>query len=75
MRQGIRLEPVLQAVSNFLDDQHFMMGDRVQPSGARPEEARQRSRRFDAHQVLRSLVLMRVKNWDYRELRERIAMD
>ncbi|MGH7817375.1 MAG: ISNCY family transposase [Candidatus Binatia bacterium] len=24
-------------------------------------------------QVLRSLVLMRVKNWDYRELRERIA--
>ena len=26
-----------------------------------------------ATQVLRSLVLMRVKNWDYRELRERIA--
>src|SRR6266567_6467865 len=26
-----------------------------------------------AQQVLRSLVLMRVKNWDYRELRERIA--
>jgi len=25
------------------------------------------------HQNLRSLVLMRVKNWDYRELRERIA--
>ena len=24
-------------------------------------------------QVLRSLVLMRVKNWDYRELRERIT--
>jgi transposase, IS5 family len=24
-------------------------------------------------QVLHSLVLMRVKNWDYRELRERIA--
>src|SRR6266851_4050155 len=35
--------------------------------------------RFSVHtgltpqQVLRSLVLMRVKNWDYRELRERIA--
>jgi IS5 family transposase len=26
-----------------------------------------------AAQVLRSLILMRVKNWDYRELRERIA--
>jgi IS5 family transposase len=25
------------------------------------------------HQILRALVLMRVKNWDYRELRERIA--
>jgi IS5 family transposase len=24
-------------------------------------------------QILRSLVLMRIKNWDYRELRERIA--
>jgi transposase, IS5 family len=24
-------------------------------------------------QVLRSLILKRVKNWDYRELRERIA--
>jgi IS5 family transposase len=28
---------------------------------------------LDASQVLRSLTLMRVKNWDYRELRERIA--
>jgi Transposase domain (DUF772) len=26
-----------------------------------------------AVQVLRALVLMRLKNWDYRELRERIA--
>ena len=26
-----------------------------------------------ATQILRSLVLMRLKNWDYRELRERIA--
>jgi IS5 family transposase len=26
-----------------------------------------------APQVLRSLVLMRLKNWDYRERRERIA--
>src|SRR5215510_13983295 len=26
-----------------------------------------------APQVLRALILMRVKNWDYRELRERIA--
>ncbi len=30
-------------------------------------------RGLTAPQVLRALVLMRVKNWDYRELRERIA--
>jgi hypothetical protein len=28
---------------------------------------------FPSIDLLRSLVLMRVKNWDYRELRERIA--
>ena len=28
---------------------------------------------LSAQQVLRSLILMRVKNWNYRELRERIA--
>lgn len=28
---------------------------------------------MNASQVLRSLILQRVKNWDYRELRERIA--
>lgn len=27
-----------------------------------------------AQQTLRSLTLMRVKNWDYRELRERIVL-
>jgi transposase, IS5 family len=30
-------------------------------------------RGLTAPQVLRALVLMRLKNWDYRELRERIA--
>jgi IS5 family transposase len=30
-------------------------------------------RGLTASQVLRSLVLMRIKNWDYRELSERIA--
>jgi transposase, IS5 family len=36
----------------------------------KPREGR---RGLTAPQVLRSLVLMRIKNWDYRELRERIA--
>src|SRR6516165_8839681 len=36
----------------------------------RPKTGR---RGLTPQQVLRSLVLKRVKNWDYRELRERIA--
>jgi transposase, IS5 family len=37
------------------------------------ESARKRRRGLTASQVLRSLVLMRAKNSDYRELRERTA--
>jgi transposase, IS5 family len=73
MRQGIRLEPVLQAVSNFLDDQHLMI-ERVRRDLVRGLKKPGSGRGgLTPHQVLRSLVLMRVKNWDYRELRERIA--
>jgi transposase, IS5 family len=36
-------------------------------------QARKGRLSLSAPQVLRSLLLMRVKNWDYRELRERIA--
>ena len=75
MRQGdrgVRLEPLLEAISAFLDDQRDVIEcirrDLVrglkQPGGGRHG--------LTATQVLRSLVLMRL-NWDYRELRERIA--
>jgi transposase, IS5 family len=73
MRQDVRLEPLLEAISKLLDSQHAMI-ERVRrdlmrglkrPGQGRPG--------LTAPQVLRSLVLMRVKNWDYRELRERIA--
>src|SRR5258708_7976018 len=37
------------------------------------KKPRKGRRGLTAPQVLRSLVVMRVKNWDYRELRERIA--
>ena len=48
MRQGIRLEPVLQAVSNFLDDQHLMI-ERVRRDLVRGlKKPGKRSRRFDA---------------------------
>ena len=73
MRQGMRLEPLLQAISDFLEDQQEMIervrGDLVRGL-KRPGSGR---RGLTPQQVLRALVLMRVKNWDYRELRERIA--
>ena len=73
MRQGIRLEPLLKAVSDFLDDQHAMI-ERVRRDLVRGLKKPGSGRGgLTPQQVLRSLVLMRVKNWDYRELRERIA--
>jgi IS5 family transposase len=73
MRQGLRLEPLLEAISGFLDKQHEMI-ERVRRDLVRGLKKPAGGRRgLTARQVLRSLVLMRVKNWDYRELRERIA--
>jgi IS5 family transposase len=73
LRQGLVLEPVLQAIADFLDDQEEMIetirGD-LRRGLKNPDTGRHG---LTAQQVLRSLVLMRVKNWDYRELRERIA--
>ena len=71
--QGLRLEPLLAAISEFLDDQAEMI------EGIRRDLVRGLKRPGSGRsgltpsQILRSLVLMRLKNWDYRELRERIA--
>ena len=73
MRQGMRLEPLLQAISDFLDDQQEAI-ERVRRDLVRGLKRPGSGRRgLTPHQILRALVLMRVKNWDYRELRERIA--
>ena len=73
MRQGVRLEPLLQAISDFLDNQRQIV-DRVRRDLARGLKKPKSGRRgLMPQQVLRSFVLKRVKNWDYRELRERIA--
>ncbi|HEY1472949.1 MAG TPA: ISNCY family transposase [Pseudolabrys sp.] len=73
MRQGVRLEPLLEAISNFLDTQHEMIERVRRDLVGGLKKPRKGRRGLTAAQVLRSLVLMRVKNWDYRELRERIA--
>ena len=71
--QGVRLEPLLEAISAFLDDQRDVI-ERVRRDLVRGLKKPGSGRHgLTATQVLRSLVLMRLKNWDYRELRERIA--
>jgi IS5 family transposase len=73
LRQGVRLEPLLQAICGFLDRQPALV-ERVRRDLVRGLKQPDHGRRgLTAPQVLRALVLMRVKNWDYRELRERIA--
>ena len=73
LRQGVQLEPVLQAICDFLDRQPALV-ERVRRDLVRGLRQPDHGRRgLTAPQVLRALVLMRLKNWDYRELRERIA--
>jgi IS5 family transposase len=73
MRQGIQLEPTLKAVAEFLDT-HASLVDEVRRDLTRGLKKPTTGRNgLTPAQVLRSLILMRVKNWDYRELRERIA--
>jgi len=72
-QQGVRLDPMLQAIGDFIDEQEDLI-ERVRQDLERGLKRPQTGRRgLCAQQVLRSLVLMRIKNWDYRELRERIA--
>ena len=72
LQQGIRLDPLLEKISDFLD-RHDELEKLVRLDLERglknPETGRPG---ITPDQVLRSLLLMRVKNWDYRELRERI---
>src|ERR1700746_3701406 len=72
LQQGIRLDPLLEKISDFLDA-HAELVDLVESDLNRglkkPETGRPG---ITPVQVLRSLLLMRVKNWDYRELQERI---
>jgi transposase, IS5 family len=73
VRQGVVLEPVLQGIANFLDA-HAEIIEAIRSDLRRGLKKPETGRKgLTPPQVLRSLILMRVKNWDYRELRERIA--
>jgi len=71
--QGVALDATLQALADFLDDHEDLVTlvhqDLVRGL-KRPQTGRDG---LSATQVLRAFVLQRVKAWDLRELRERIA--
>ena len=67
------VEPLLQNISDFLDD-HEEMVEAVRRDLARGLKNSETGRHgLTPSQVLRSLILMRIKSWDYRERLERIA--
>jgi IS5 family transposase len=69
----VRPDPVLQQISDFLDANAELL-DLVHRDLHRHLKNKRSGRAgMSAEQVLRAFVLMRVKNWDYRELAERIA--
>lgn len=71
--QNLRLDPLLEQISDFLD-QHGEIVTAVHRDLSRCLKKARRGRRgMTAEQVLRSFVLMRTKSWDYRELAERVA--
>lgn len=71
--QNLRLDPLLEQISDFLD-QHGEIVTAVHRDLSRCLQKARRGRRgMTAEQVLRSFVLMRTKSWDYRELAERVA--
>lgn len=71
--QGIALDATLQAIADFLDahgDLVTQVHQDLVRGLTRPDTGRDG---LTADQVLRAFILQRVKAWDLRELRERIA--
>lgn len=69
---GVQLDPTLRGIMSFLDD-HPALVEHVRLDLERGLKNPALGRHgISPEQTLRSLLLMRVKNWDYRELRERI---
>ncbi len=72
-RQDVVLDRTLQHISDFLDRQPDLV-NRVHADLTRKLKRPKTGRDgMSAVQVLRSFILRRIKNWDLRELRERIA--
>lgn len=71
--QGIQLNPVLDQILEFVKQNSAMVEavrHQLNQGLKKPQTGRPG---LTAEQTILSLILMRYKNWDYRELRERIA--
>lgn len=69
---GVHLDPTLQRVADFLEEQTALIElvrQDLERGLKKPDSGRHG---ITPAQTLRSLVLMRLKNWDFRELRERV---
>ena len=72
-QQGVELDPILQTISDFLDD-HDELIEQVRQDLERGLKNPNTGRNgLTPSQVLRSFLLRRIKNWEYRELQERIT--
>jgi IS5 family transposase len=73
IRQGIDMDPIFKKVDEFLDG-HPELEELVRKDLERGLKNPNTGRKgITPKQTLRSYILKRIKNWDYRELRERIA--
>lgn len=73
MAQGIQLDPVLDQILEFVQQNSALVEavrQQLNQGLKKPQSGRPG---LTAEQTILSLILMRYKNWDYRELRERIA--
>src|SRR5262245_2098164 len=72
-QQGVELDPILQNISHFIAS-HDELIEQVRQDLVRGLKHPNTGRNgLTSSQVLCSFVLRRIKNWEYRELRERIA--
>ena len=73
LTQGIQMDPVLQQILEFVQQNHVLVeAVRQQLDHGLKKPQTGRPGLTPLHTIL-SLILMRYKNWNYRELRERIA--
>jgi IS5 family transposase len=73
LRQGIQLDPVLAQISEFLDRHPALLVLVEQDLTRGLKRAATGRPGLTAEQTLRSFLLWRIKDWPYRDLRERIA--